>query len=101
FLGHFGGFLDERLRASDFALGYRSALAWLADPERGFGAVGVDPALASACIDAAQAGYQQAWETEGIGKIALSGPPLPQRLQLLRLARRMAGIAIRENGPHL
>jgi predicted acylesterase/phospholipase RssA len=28
FLGHFGGFLDERLRASDFDLGYESTLRW-------------------------------------------------------------------------
>ena len=29
FLFHFGGFLDERLRAHDFAVGYDAALRWL------------------------------------------------------------------------
>ena len=29
FLFHFGGFLAERLRQSDFDLGYRSTLEWL------------------------------------------------------------------------
>lgn len=29
FLGHFGGFLDRHLRASDFDLGYERALRWL------------------------------------------------------------------------
>jgi len=29
FLGHFGGFLDDQLRQSDFALGYRNMRAWL------------------------------------------------------------------------
>ena len=28
-MGDFGGFLSRELRASDFALGYESALAWL------------------------------------------------------------------------
>ena len=32
FMGDFGGFLSEELRASDFKLGYEAATAWL---ERG------------------------------------------------------------------
>ncbi len=51
FLGHFGGFLDERLRASDFDLGYESALRWLAGgalDSVGLGASVVEPFLADA-----------------------------------------------------
>jgi hypothetical protein len=51
-LAHFGGFLDEKLRRHDFALGYRSAQAWLEDAARGPAAHGIPadalrPALAT------------------------------------------------------
>lgn len=45
-LFHFGGFLDDRLRAHDFAVGYDAALGWLAEATTG------DGALAGAAPDA-------------------------------------------------
>src|SRR6202011_4816891 len=48
-LGHFGGFFDEKMRESDFVLGYRSALEWLSGAEGAPNALerhGLDPAMA-------------------------------------------------------
>lgn len=53
FLGHFGGFLDERLRASDFDLGYESALRWLTGGV--LTTVGIDPDRTTRLVEDARA----------------------------------------------
>ncbi len=83
FLGHFGGFLDERLRRGDFALGYRATLAWLREQP-----FGLSPA-------AAAARYDSAWET-GLAHAGLRDLPLRARRALYRLGLRIARIAWRE-----
>lgn len=92
-VGHFGGFLDERLRSSDFALGYRSARAWLEHPERGLTALGVDPGLAADMAGAAAARYDPRWE-RGTGGMTVSGLPWRARARLGRLAARAARIGL-------
>lgn len=93
FLGHFGGFLDERYRSRDFAAGYRSMLAWLADPERGPGARGLSVELATAALRAAKSRYTESWAGDtGGGAGARVGPAA--RLQLLVIGLRALVIAV-------
>jgi predicted acylesterase/phospholipase RssA len=64
-LFHFGGFLDEKMRRSDFDLGYRSTLQWLRNG--GLTYAGLPADLAGQALAAAQAAYQpgDGWEQTG------------------------------------
>ena len=55
FLGHFGGFLEERLRRSDFHVGFRSAIAWVTHPQRGLAAYGIAADEIAGAVEAAKA----------------------------------------------
>lgn len=92
YLAHFGGFLDERYRSSDFAAGYRSMLEWLCHPQRGLAARGLSAQLASAASRAAGSRYADGWETGTAGssraQLGLAG-----RLELLIVGLRAALIA--------
>lgn len=74
FLGHFGGFLQIGLRRSDFALGYECMLAWLAAPDRGLAARGIDAADVDAAVAAARARVDEHWRNEGQMTLRKLGP---------------------------
>lgn len=92
FLGHFGGFLDEALRTSDFALGYRSMLVWL----RGLGRIGLDPALTSEAVAAAEQRYDPRWDAFHRGDATFRTLPLGAQLLLYRLAVHVAWLSVKE-----
>lgn len=101
FLGHFGGFLDERLRENDFALGYRCMLRWL-DDDQGLERHGLDQELSRKAVDAVHSA-QSAWEEHNgrewitdLGGSTLANRPLRQKLAVLRLALRSAVIAFND-----
>ena len=95
FLGHFGGFLEERYRSNDFAAGYQSMLAWLGADGRALAAHGVAPELAAAGFEAARAATRSDWSV-----------PIPdptprtlswgERRRLLRVAWAAATTALRD-----
>ncbi len=62
---HFGGFLDEDARRSDFDLGYASTLAWLKDG--GLTSAGLSDEHAELSLNAATAAYEpkDGWKTTG------------------------------------
>jgi hypothetical protein len=75
-LGHFGGFFDENLRASDFDLGYQCALQWMGDglPRCGLTAIQTSQAIASAT-----GGYEvkelwRKWGETSLGQVASHHP---------------------------
>jgi predicted acylesterase/phospholipase RssA len=80
FLFHFGGFLAERLRQSDFDLGYRSTLEWL--KAGGLRDHGLDQKPHDqACARAAEA-YRPREDWRKYGGIALSDLPWAERVAL-------------------
>lgn len=98
FLGHFGGFIEDRFRENDFALGYRSALEWL-DGGETLARYGLPKNLALTALNGAEAA-REAWAkrhgrswVEGLGSEGLSDLSLREKLRLLRLALRSARIA--------
>ena len=87
FLFHFGGFLDEDLRKSDFALGYRNAMTWLRAwlPQRV-----ADPA---AVLGAVQAGYDRlGWAAISEGDASLRGLSLREDAQAAALIAHMVHV---------
>jgi len=62
---HFGGFLDEDARRSDFDLGYASTLAWLKDG--GLSGAGLSDKHAAQALEAATTAYKpkDGWKTTG------------------------------------
>ncbi|MGZ8578513.1 MAG: patatin-like phospholipase family protein [Actinomycetota bacterium] len=91
FLLHFGGFLNERLRWSDFDLGYRSMQVWL----EGLEALGVDPARAAHARDAVAERHQEGWKT-GWSTRTLGTLPWKDRLQVGGLLAHMARVVAGE-----
>ncbi len=91
FLSHFGGFLNERLRWNDFALGYRSTLVWLENLQE----LGIEPRSAQRAVDAVADRYDPAWET-GAGTETLRSLPLEDRFRFARLVGHVARVAAGE-----
>jgi predicted acylesterase/phospholipase RssA len=89
FLRHFGGFVEEKLRSSDFALGYRSMREWMNGP-KGLEAIGLDHDLAAAATTAVDERWDRSWDTKQ-GKASLKNlpPPPAQRRQDLRHYRSL------------
>jgi hypothetical protein len=99
FLGHFGGFLEKRFRENDFEVGYRCGLAWIKDSLL---AQGLEPRLAECGLHGAQRAREEwrerhgrAWDSQS-GGASISGLPMREKLQLLRLAFRSLRIAIHQ-----
>jgi len=82
FLGDFGGFLSKDLRASDFALGYESALAWL--PE-GLRRCGVEAAAVERTVAAVEDQRRYQHDEVESGSATIGDLSLRDRLQLVRL----------------
>jgi hypothetical protein len=91
FLLHFGGFLDERLRWHDFALGYRSMQRWL----EGLEGLGVDASDAELARTEVASRYRSEWNT-GWGTKSLGSLPWSDRLDLARLATHIGRVAAGE-----
>lgn len=92
FLGHFGGFLNEDLRMSDFVLGYRSMLRWL---ER-LGEYDVSPDLAQRAYRAARRRVSAEWDRFRFGTKTMRDLPLNAKIDLGRLAAHAARVTIGE-----
>ncbi len=100
FLGHFGGFLAQRLRESDFALGYRCMLQWLEGEE--LSRCGLSDDLRAVALDGATEAREQwrtsagrAWVT-GLGAASLSTLPRREKRQLYKVALRSAWIVFNQ-----
>ena len=65
-LGDFGGFLDRRLRASDFDLGYACGTLWLRD---GLAASDLTDAEVDTAVAAAQAAHTTDWRRTNRGDV--------------------------------
>ena len=93
FLAHFGGFLHEPLRRSDFDLGYRSTLQWMEQGLAGTGTSGLSPDHVAMALEAATDRYRPG------PLVARPGPPdLPwrARLAVARVLGRVARVAVVE-----
>lgn len=82
-LGDFGGFLSRDLRASDFALGYESAVAWL--PE-GLARCGVDDGPVERVVAAAEDARIDRLEDVHRGRAGIGDLPLREQAELGKLA---------------
>jgi hypothetical protein len=89
FMGDFGGFLSRELRASDFALGYGSALAWL---RRGLEAAGVEAGDCESTVEYVERRGRYRLDEVRRGRETLSDLSLQDRAQLVRLAAHGARV---------
>jgi predicted acylesterase/phospholipase RssA len=89
FMGDFGGFLDRDLRASDFALGYESAIVWLRQslPE-----CDVDRARVEATLEFVESKRRHDPDEIRSGDAELSDLSLRDRLELVRLGTHLARV---------
>ncbi len=92
FLAHFGGFLYQPLRISDFALGYRSMLKWL----EGVRELDVGPVVAERMFDAASARYDRTWDRYRYGEATFRSLPLTAKLPFYKLAGHIVRLAAAE-----
>ena len=89
FMGDFGGFLSRELRASDFALGYESAIAWLRD---GLPRCGIDGAPLERTLDAVEESRPYDPDAVRKGEASISDLDLRDRFQLVRLGLHMGRV---------
>jgi hypothetical protein len=82
FMGDFGGFVSRDLRASDFALGYQSALAWL---ETGLPACELDEGVVERTLSYVESKRRYELEEVQRGDAELGDLSLADRWQLVRL----------------
>lgn len=82
-MGDFGGFIHERLRRSDFALGYDCMLAWLPG---GLEAAGLAPATIAAVTDTVRAARRDEWTQVDASHVRITELPWRSQLGLARLA---------------
>jgi predicted acylesterase/phospholipase RssA len=90
FLFHFGGFLDERLRQSDFDLGYRSTVEWL--KAGGLRDHGLDHELDAGALARAEEAYRPGEDWRRYGRVALMDLPAPERLALVPVFAHIARV---------
>jgi hypothetical protein len=82
FMGDFGGFLSRELRASDFALGYESTIAWL---DQGLRSCGLDDRTVDATLEFVSERRRYDLDEVRSGEAELGDLSLADRLQLVRL----------------
>ena len=92
FLGHFGGFLDERLRMTDFVLGYRSTVKWMET----LGERGLDEPFVEEALEAARSRYDPAWDGFRFGRETLRTLPFRARWRLYRLGFHTGWLSLKE-----
>jgi predicted acylesterase/phospholipase RssA len=90
FLLHFGGFLAEALRLSDFDLGYRSTLEWLR--AGGLREHGLDAKLDAEALARAEGAYRPREDWRRFGSWAFTDLPLQQRLELVPVFAHIARV---------
>ena len=86
FMGDFGGFLSRELRASDFALGYESAIAWLRQslPE-----CGVDDGVVESTLAFVESKRRYDPDEIRSGEAEFSDVSLRDRLELVRFGAHL------------
>lgn len=89
FMGDFGGFLSRDLRASDFALGYESTIAWL---RQSLPACEVDDQTVESTLSFVESKRRYDPDEIRSGEAALSDLSLADRLELVRLAAHLARV---------
>lgn len=82
-LGDFGGFLNQRLRHSDFLLGYDSAATWL---DRSWDALDLPPGSHDVALEAVDRARLEPWSAANRGEAGLRDLPWSSRLALTRFA---------------
>jgi len=87
FLLHFGGFMDEALRRSDFDLGYQSTLTWL--DEGGLARHGLSDADNTTARAAARDAYRPGEGWRRYGRSTFGSLSLLDKLQVARLVAHM------------
>jgi predicted acylesterase/phospholipase RssA len=90
-IGDFGGFLSRDLRASDFGLGYDSALRWATD---GLPRCGVEERAAERAVRAVEDARLYRREDVDRGGAQLSDLPLAERLELGRLVLQAGRVLV-------
>jgi hypothetical protein len=89
FMGDFGGFLSRELRASDFALGYESALAWL---DQGLRACELEDEAVDATLALVESKRRYDPDKMRSGEAELSDLSLADRFELVRLGAHLARV---------
>jgi len=89
FMGDFGGFLSRELRASDFALGFQSTIAWL---ERGLPACGLDDEVVRRAVEFVESRRRYDLDEIRSGEAKLSDLSLADRFELVRLGAHAARV---------
>jgi hypothetical protein len=89
FMGDFGGFVSRELRASDFALGYQSAIAWLGE---GLPACEVDDQVIARTISFVESKRRYELDDVQRGKAKLADLSLADRWQLVRLGGHLTRV---------
>jgi hypothetical protein len=94
FLFHFGGFLAEALRQSDFDLGYRSTLEWLRSG--GLREHGLAPQLDAEALARAQDAYRPSEYWRAHGRKAFTDLPRKARLALVPVFAHIARVVVHD-----
>ena len=94
FLFHFGGFLTEGLRQSDFDLGYRSTLEWLR--AGGLRERGLPDELDAEALNRAEGAYRPRQDWRAYGRQGFAELPLQERLSLVPLFAHIARVAVHD-----
>jgi Patatin-like phospholipase len=94
FLFHFGGFLTEALRRSDFDLGYRSTLEWLR--AGGLRERGLPEDLAAPALGRAEHAYQPRQDWRAYGRWGFADLPLQERLALMPVFAHIARVVVHD-----
>jgi hypothetical protein len=89
FMGDFGGFLSRELRASDFALGYESAIAWLG---QALPACGLDDEIVRRTVSFVESKRRYDIDEVRSGDAKLSDLSLADRIELVRLAAHLVRV---------
>jgi predicted acylesterase/phospholipase RssA len=89
FMGDFGGFVSRELRASDFALGYESAIAWLG---QGLTACELDEEVSRRTVSFVESKRRYDVDQVRSGDAELSDLSLADRLELVRLGAHLARV---------
>jgi hypothetical protein len=89
FMGDFGGFLSHELRASDFALGYQSTIAWL---DAGLPACELDDEIVGRTVSFVESKRRYDLDEVRSGEAKLSDLSLADRFELVRLGAHLARV---------
>ena len=91
FLATFGGFLSERIRESDYVLGWASTRAWLTD---GLQRAGVDAPAVDEAVAAVDAVRDPDWRAVNLGRRHADALTLGERRSLARLALHVGRVLV-------